>query len=64
MISIGDGDAKAVSRREGHTGIGGDLLIDEVVGAAGIEEGDQLTVTNPHLELHGVTCADPDDGKE
>jgi hypothetical protein len=64
MISIGDGDAKAASRREGRTGIGGDLLIDEVVGAAGVEEGDQLMVTNPHLELHDVTCADPGDGKE
>jgi predicted RNA-binding protein with PUA domain len=63
LITISDRDPEAAVGGEGHPHDGGQLLVDEVMSATGIKQGDEVMILDAKSDVHGVAGGNPCDSQ-
>jgi hypothetical protein len=64
LITISNCDPETAIGGEGYPNDGGQLLMDEVMRAPGIQQGDEVTIPDTKSDLHGVASGNSCDSKK
>jgi hypothetical protein len=64
FITISNSDPEAAVGGEGHPHNGGQLLVDEVMSATEIQQGDEVTIPDMKSDMHGVAGGNSGDSQE